>query len=143
MSRGDEKRETVKPVSAKRGAAKQVIGFIVAQLIITLICSALLLLIDWTAAYSGLTGGLIATVASAWFAYRVFARAQGKDAALVLRSMYWGEINKIVFTGAMFIAAFVLIRPVNGAALLAVFFLVHMTPVVVDLYKQPRRRREN
>ena len=65
------------------------------------------------------------------------------EPVVVLRSFYWGEINKILLTGALFVAAFVLIRPVNGAALLAVYFLVYMTPLVVDYFRQPKRRREN
>ncbi|MCW8924597.1 MAG: hypothetical protein OQK69_13375, partial [Gammaproteobacteria bacterium] len=71
-----------------------------------------------------------------------FAARHSNEPAVELRSFYWAEINKIVLTGAMFVAVFVLIRPVNGAALLAVYFLVYLTPLVVDVIKQPKRRRE-
>ncbi len=87
----------------------------------------------WTAAYSALTGGMIATLANAWFAYKVLGGRQPEEPAAVLRGFYWGELNKILFTCAMFVAAFVLIRPVNAAALLAVYFFVHMTPAVVNI----------
>ena len=112
------------------------------QLILTVVVSVLLLLINMTAAYSALVGGLIATVTSTWFAVKIFTARQMKEPALELRNFYWAEINKIVLTGAMFVAAFALIKPVNGAALLAVYFLVYITPAVVDAIQQPKRRCE-
>lgn len=121
----------------------RVLGYVVPQLILTVVVSSLLLLVSNSAAYSALAGGLIATITSGWFALKVFAGRKTKQAADELRSFYWAEINKIVMTGAMFIAVFVLIRPVNGAALLAVYFLVYIAPAVVDVIKQPKRRREN
>ncbi len=120
----------------------RVVGYVVPQLILTIVMSALLLLVSMTAAYSALTGGLIAIVTSTWFALKVFAARHTDEPAVELRSFYWAEINKIVLTGAMFVAVFVLIKPVNGAALLAVYFLVYITPLVVDVMKQPKRRRE-
>lgn len=122
---------------------KQAFIYILAQLAVTAIIFILLIFVDWTAAYSALTGGLIASLTTAWFAIKVFGANEINEPVVVLRSFYWGEINKILLTGALFIAAFVLIRPVNGAALLAVYFLVYMTPLVVDYFRQPKRRREN
>lgn len=87
----------------------------------------------WTEAYSAFTGGMIATVANAWFALKVLGSAYADQPSVVLRVFYWGELNKILFTCAMFIAAFILIRPVNAAALLAVYFFVHMTPAVISM----------
>jgi F0F1-type ATP synthase assembly protein I len=127
----------------KQGSLKQVISYGIAQLAVTVVLTAALLWFDGVAAYSGLTGGLIATLTTGWFAIKVFGRHRSNEPVVVLRSLYWGEINKILLTGAMFVAAFVLIKPVNGAALLAVYFLVYMTPPVVDYFRQPRRRREN
>lgn len=114
-----------------------------AQLAVTVVISVLLLFMNWTAAYSGLTGGLIATLTTAWFALKVLDNKSREEPVVVLRTFYWGEMNKILLTGALFVAAFVLIRPVNGAALLAVYFFVYMTPLVVDYVRQPKRRREN
>jgi ATP synthase protein I len=119
-----------------------VLGYVVPQLILTVVVSMSLLFVSVTAAYSALAGGLIAIVASTWFALKVFTARRTIEPAVELRSFYWAEINKIVLTGAMFIAVFLLIKPVNGAALLAVYFFVYITPVVVDVLKQPKRRRE-
>ena len=123
--------------SINRSTARQARGFIIAQLATTILLSALLLgwywPEGWTAAYSALTGGMIATLANAWFAYKVLGSRPSDEPVTVLRGFYWGELNKILFTCAMFVAAFVLIRPVNAAALLAVYFFVHMTPAVVNM----------
>ena len=123
--------------SINRSTARQARGFIIAQLATTILLSALLLgwywPEGWTAAYSALTGGMIATLANAWFAHKVLGGRQPEEPTAVLRGFYWGELNKILFTCAMFVAAFVLIRPVNAAALLAVYFFVHMTPAVVNM----------
>ena len=120
----------------------RVLGYVVPQLILTLVVSGLLLFSGKIAAYSALVGGVIATVTSAWFAIKVFAGRKTNDPAKELQTFYLAEINKIIMTGAMFVAVFVLIKPVNGAALLAVYFLVYLTPAVVDVIQQPRRRRE-
>ncbi|MGB5583381.1 MAG: ATP synthase subunit I [Gammaproteobacteria bacterium] len=126
--------------SINRQTARQARGYIIAQLAATSIVSAILLGLywpnGWTAAYSAFAGGLIATLANAWFALKIFGGRSSDRAEVVLRRFYWGELNKILFTCAMFVAAFVLIRPVNAAALLAVYFFVHMTPAVVNIFSR-------
>jgi len=114
--------------------SKQAIRFIIAQLAVSIFLSTLLLFHDGTAAYSGLTGGMIATLATAWFAVKVFGIKLDRDPADILRTLYLGEINKILITVSLFIAAFVLIRPVNAAALIAMYFFVYLTPFVVDIF---------
>ena len=119
----------------------QAFRLLVYQFAMTLTLSALLLVYGllysaeakWVLAYSGLTGGLIATLANAWFTFKVFAASYMDDPARVLRSLYWGEINKLILTGAMFLLAFVLLQPVSGAALIAVYFIVHMTPFMASM----------
>lgn len=115
---------------------KQALGYIVAQLIVAVVVSAILVFFGWTAAYSALIGGLIATLANAWFAVKVFStqinKAQGEEPIKLLRRFYQGEIYKILLTAALFLLAFVLIKPVNALALLITYFLVHMTPAVVN-----------
>lgn len=126
----------------QKDSLNRVLGYVVPQLVLTAVVSGLLLFVSNPAAYSALAGGMIATVTSGWFALKVFSGRKTKEPAVELRTFYWAEINKIILTGAMFIAVFVLIKPVNGAALLAVYFLVYITPAVVDYIKQPKRRRE-
>lgn len=111
---------------------KQAIKYIKSQLVLTLAISMALLFLDVVKAYSALTGGLIATIASAWFAYKVFRVSPESAAQTILASAYMGEIYKIVLTGALFICAFVLIKPISAAVLLVTYFFIHMTPAVVS-----------
>ena len=114
--------------------SKQAIRFIVSQLVVSVLLSTLLLFFSWTAAYSGLAGGMIATIATAWFALKVFGVKLDQEPVNVLRTLYLGEINKILITVSLFIAAFVLIRPVNAAALIAVYFLVYLIPFFINVF---------
>ena len=50
----------------------------------------------------------------------------------MLASYYSGEIYKIVLTGALFICAFVLIKPISALAFLLTYFAIHMTPALVS-----------
>jgi len=115
-----------------RQSKRQAIIYIKSQLILTIAISTILLFIDVVMAYSALTGGLIATIASAWFAYKVFRVSPDSAAQAMLASAYVGEIYKIILTGALFICAFVLIKPVSAAALLITYFVIHMTPAMVS-----------
>ena len=113
---------------------QQVFRFIAAQLLVTLVLSVILLMFGRVVAYSSLVGGLIATLANAWLALKVFSVKSTAAAETLLTTFYVGEIYKFVFTGAMFIVAFVLIKPVSVIALLITYFLIHMTPAVVNVF---------
>ncbi|MCW8852449.1 MAG: ATP synthase subunit I [Gammaproteobacteria bacterium] len=115
-----------------RQSKRQAMIYIRSQLILTIAISTILLFLDVVMAYSALTGGLIATIASAWFAYKVFRVSPDSAAQAMLASAYVGEIYKIILTGALFICAFVLIKPVSAAALLITYFVIHMTPAMVS-----------
>lgn len=120
-------------------AKRQAVKFVWSQLILTIVLSLLwLIFFDVVKAYSALAGGMIATTATAWFAYKVFRIGPehvslDRAAATMLASAYTGEIYKIVLTGALFICAFVLIRPVSALALLITYFVIHMTPALVSV----------
>ena len=111
---------------------KQAFVFIKAQFLITLLISAICLLFDVVVAYSALTGGTIAAVASAWFAYKVFRLSPDSAAESMVASAFMGEVYKVILTGALFICAFVLIKPVSAVTLLITYFIVHMTPALVS-----------
>ena len=110
---------------------RQAINYIKSQLVLTVAISVLCLFFDVVMAYSALAGGLIATIANAWFAYKVFRLSPDSAAVMMLASAYLGEIYKIVLTGALFICAFVLIKPISAATLLITYFVIHMTPALV------------
>jgi len=111
---------------------KQAILTIQSQLAVTVVISIVLFFIDLVMAYSALTGGLIATSASAWFAYKVFRVSPDSAAQTMLASVYMGETYKIILTGALFLCAFVLIKPISAATLLITYFAVHMMPALVS-----------
>ena len=111
---------------------KQAFVFIKAQFLITLLITAICLLFDVVVAYSALTGGTIAAVASAWFAYKVFRLSPDSAAESMVASAFMGEVYKVILTGALFICAFVLIKPVSAVTLLITYFIVHMTPAMVS-----------
>jgi ATP synthase protein I len=120
--------------------AKQAVGFVKAQFLGSFILGAVLYLYDWTAAYSGLVGGLIAALANGWFALKVYT-ARGEHPAQVLRAFYWAEINKLLLTVSMFVAAFLLLKPVNAAALLAAYFFIHVTPAIMGAISAFKSRK--
>lgn len=117
-----------------QASRRQVLRFIAAQLFATLVLSIILLIFDRVVAYSSLAGGLIATLANAWFALKVFRVKSTVAAETLLSTFYVGEIYKFVFTGAMFIVAFVLVKPISVVALLVTYFLIHMTPALVNAF---------
>jgi ATP synthase protein I len=76
---------------------------------------------------------LIATLANAWFAIKVFRVLPTVAAETLLTTFYVGEIYKFIFTGAMFVIVFVLIKPISFVALFVTYFFIHMTPAVVNV----------
>ncbi len=112
---------------------QQAIRYIQSQLALTVAIAVLMLFFDVVKAYSALTGGLIATIANAWFAYKVFRVGADSAAEVMLASVYVGELYKIILIGAMFLCAFVLIKPVSAVVLLISFFVIYMTPALVSV----------
>ncbi len=124
-----------------RASRRQAFRFVLAQLLITFVLSAILLIYDCVVAYSSLAGGLIATLANAWFAIKVFRVSPTVVAETLLTTFYVGEIYKFVLTGALFIIAFVLIKPLSVVALLITYFIVHMTPAVLNVFDCSTQQR--
>ena len=144
LNRADsEKRPELRPGLQQRDlqqleqqnqlSRQQAFRFILTQLLATIMLSAILLFFGRVVAYSSLLGGLIATLANAWFALKVFRVKPTAAAETLLTTFYVGEIYKFIFTGAMFIIAFVLIKPISVVALLVTYFFIHMTPAVVNV----------
>ncbi len=124
-----------------KASRRQVFRFVLAQLLTTFVLSAALLIFDCVVAYSSFVGGLIATLANAWLAVKVFRVEPTAVATALLTTFYVGEIYKFVLTGAMFIVAFVLIKPVSVAALLITYFIVHLTPAVLNVFDRSTQQR--
>jgi len=124
-----------------QASRRQAFRFILAQLLTTFVLSAILLIFDCVVAYSSLVGGLIATLANAWFAIKVFRPEPAVAAETLLTTFYVGEIYKFILTGTMFIIAFVLIKPLSVAALLTTYFITHMTPAVCNVFDSSMQQK--
>ena len=110
------------------------IQFVKTQFVLTIVISILCLYFGVVVAYSALSGGLIATLANAWFAYKVFRVSPDNTAETMLVSAYIGETYKIVLTAALFVCVFVLIKPLSAVAFLITYFVIHMAPTLVCVY---------
>jgi ATP synthase protein I len=139
--RGLQDSEQLSLERLSQASRRQVFRFVLAQLSTTFVLSAILLFFDCVVAYSSLAGGLIATLANAWFAVKVFRVKPTEAAETLLTTIYVGEIYKFVLTGALFIIAFVLIKPLSVVALLITYFIVHMTPAVLNVFDRSTQQR--
>ena len=90
----------------------------------------LLMLIDSVAAYSALSGGMIATLSSAFFAVRLFSDQTSWHPKQLASNVFKGEYGKLILTGALFVMAMVLIRPLNAASFFAAYLLVQFSPLI-------------
>ena len=76
-------------------------------------------------AYSVLLGGLISIVPGAYFVRKVFAYSGARAMHNVVRSVYVGEVIKLLLMGAGFALSFALVDPLHVPGLFAGFILVH------------------
>jgi ATP synthase protein I len=116
------------PLADKRQAYRTIL----VQLVATLTAALLLLVVaGGVFAYSGLAGGVIATLANALFAYRIFVRYTAQEPGKLLARFYGAEILKLVLTGLLFAGVILWIKPLSVGALFGVFLLVQMMPIVI------------
>jgi len=112
-------------------SASQVRKLVVVQLAASLAAASILIFVGWMHAWSGLIGGLIATIASSFFAMRIFIRYRAQEPGKLLGRFYGAELQKLVLTGVLFAAAVIWVKPLSAGALFGVFLLVQMTPMLV------------
>ncbi|WP_051301795.1 ATP synthase subunit I [Sedimenticola selenatireducens] len=111
---------------------RQAYRTVLAQLVTTLTAALLLLMVAGDVyAYSGLAGGLIATLANAFFAFRIFVRYTAQEPGRLLARFYGAEILKLVLTGLLFAGAILWIKPLSVGALFGIFLLVQLMPIAV------------
>lgn len=111
---------------------RQAYRTVLAQLVTSLTAALLLLMVaGGVYAYSGLAGGLIATLGNVLFAYRIFVRYTAQEPGRLLARFYGAEILKLVLTGLLFAGVILWIKPLSVGALLGIFLLVQLMPMVV------------
>ncbi len=111
---------------------RQAYRTLLAQLVTALMAALILFIVaDYVLAYSGLAGGLIATAANGFFAYRVFVRYTAQEPGRLLARFYGAEILKLALAGLLFAGVILWIKPLSVGALFGVFLLVQIMPIVV------------
>lgn len=107
---------------------------VLGQLAASLLAALILLAVDWVHTYSGLIGGLIATLANAFFASWVFAPYQAQEPEKMLGRFYGAEFQKLILTAVLFAAAIIWIRPLSAVALFGVYLLTQLVPILVSRF---------
>jgi ATP synthase protein I len=103
--------------------------------------SAGLAVVVWMAyglvsAYSILLGGLISAIPNAYFTHKAFRYSGARATGKVVREFYTGEAIKLAMTAAGFSLAFVYVEPLQQAALLIGFVVVHVTGIAALIRMQ-------
>jgi F0F1-type ATP synthase assembly protein I len=104
---------------------------ILAQFGLTLGLAAALLPWGPVPAYSALIGGAVAASANALFALGVFGRYRAPQLAALAGRLVLAELLKLGYTGALFLAAIIAVRPLSPVALFLAFLAVHLVPAVM------------
>ncbi|GBE08000.1 F0F1 ATP synthase subunit I [bacterium BMS3Bbin11] len=82
-------------------------------------------------AYSALSGGMISVIANAFFALRLFSNKGSWQVDHLAAVAYRGVIGKLFLTVALFLLAVVLLKPLNAAALFAVYLWIQISPALI------------
>jgi ATP synthase protein I len=102
------------------------------QIALMLVLSGLSLLgLGPVVAWSVLLGGMISTIPSTYFAYKVMSQTGARAMERVVRNAYLGEVIKLALIGTGFALVFVLVEPLHVPGLFAGFVLVHLVGLAV------------
>ncbi len=82
------------------------------------------------AGYSALLGALTCVIPNAFLALRLAVPRRDPGARSLVRAAYLGELGKLAITVLMFSIVFVLVRPLNAAALFAGFVVTQLMAFV-------------
>ena len=121
--------------AALKGSAGQIVT---AQFGVMLLVVAGCLLIDIVAAYSALAGGLVCVVPGVYAAARFSGKASTEGTGLT--PILLGEIGKLVLSIALFVAVFVLVRPLNVLSFFGTFIGLQLIYVAVPVLEANRLR---
>ena len=92
----------------------------------SLLAAVLWVLYGPVAGYSALLGSLTCVIPNAFLALRLIAPRRDPGARALVRAAYIGELGKLGLTVLMFSIVFVLVRPLNVAALFAGFIAAQL-----------------
>ena len=92
------------------------------------------LVISQAMAVSLLAGGLIASFANGYFAWKVDAKPQETEPAQILSTYYRAEVGKIILTVMLFVFVINVIKPLNVIALMGAYLLITMIPWLASFF---------
>ena len=108
------------------------------QLAVLLLIVIVLGIDDSQLAASALMGGLIQILPQAWFSRQAFKYAGASKVDKVVRSMYRGELGKVVMTATLFAIVFTVSKQWNYPVLFTTFLV--MIPLQWFLLKKSLRQ---
>lgn len=103
------------------------------QLLLLVILAGWLLVLEHKLALSVLAGSFIATSAHIWFAWRALA-GEPTEPGQILGLVYRAEVGKIILTVMLFIAVFVMIKPLSVVSLMAAYLLTTWIPWLASYF---------
>ncbi len=104
----------------------QVWRTVIAQIVLALLASVLLLYWGVTEAVSGLIGGLAAAAGNGFLGFFVFQRYRAQQPGAMLGRFYMAEIARLALIGLVFLLSVLYLRPISIAAMLGIFLIVHL-----------------
>ena len=94
------------------------------------------------AGYSALLGSLACVLPNAFLALRLVVPRRDPGAGALIRAAYIGELGKLGLTVLMFSIVFVLVRPLNAAALFAGFIAAQLMTFAGFLMRDEQEKEE-
>lgn len=115
-------------------STKQAKNILLLQFLATVSLAAVALVFDWIYVWSSLAGGMIATLANGYFAWKVFAKQQETKPEQILATYYGAEVGKVILTVMLFAAAIVLIKPLSISTFMVAYLINTMIPWFASFY---------
>ncbi len=112
----------------------QIKQILLVQFVASLLAGAAGWIVSPDAGVSALAGGLIASLANGYFAWKVFAKQQETESAQILSTYYRAEVGKIILTVMLFVFAISVIKPLNMIALISAYLLITMIPWLASFF---------
>ncbi len=108
------------------------------QFVVGILAGLLSLLLGKSFGISVLAGAMIASLANAYFAWKVFHKAKSKQEtaqpAEILSTYYGAEVGKIILTVMLFVTVFNVIKQLNVIALMCAYLIITMIPMLVSFF---------
>lgn len=118
----------------KKTSTTQIKKIVLLQFVFSLLAGAVSWIVSNTLASSVTAGGLVASMANGYFAWKVFGKQQEAESAQILSTCYRAEVGKIILTVMLFVFVFNTIKPLNVIALMSAYLLITMIPWLASFF---------